>query len=297
MKIFRRKQPSGEPAVAGRPRRRRSHLILGALGCGLLGFLVGTYLFFPVAALRDRLTAEVAARSTVQLQIANLALHFPLGLAARGVEVTTAELPSPLDIEHLQLTPRWLSLFGPDPGVDLEATLLGGSLAAEYHRSGAFVAQGDHLALDLPLGNLKSLGITATVREATVSSAAPLRPGTASQAQVVLENLQLHGLKAVGGAKDDLHLGTVTLKASGQGNNFRVEELSATGGDLNLNGSGSLLLSNSPRTSRLNLNATLKPATTFDPALSGLLEMFAKPAADGSLHLRLTGSLAAPNLK
>jgi len=297
MKFFRRKQPGGEPALAGRPRRRRSHLILGALGCGLFGFLVGAYLFFPVATLRDRLTAEVAARSKVQLQIGDLALHFPLGLVARKVVVTTTELPGPLDIDHLQLTPRWFSLFGSDPGVDLKAALLGGRLAAQYHRSGAFVAQGDRLALDLPLGNLKSLGVTATVREATVSSAAPLRPATASQAQVVLENFQLHGLKAVGGAKDVLRLGTVTLKASGQGNNLRVEELSAASGDLSLNGSGSLLLGNSPRTSRLNLNATLKPAATFDPALRGLLEMFAKPAADGSLHLRLTGSLAAPNLK
>lgn len=297
MKFFRRRQGGNDSAAAGRPRRRRSHLILGALGCGLLGFLVGIYLFFPTTALRDRLTAEVAAHSKAQLQISGLALHFPLGLTARDVVVTSADLPRPLDIDRLQLTPRWFSLFGSDPGVDLEATLLGGNLRAAYHRSGNFSAAGDHLSLSMPLGNLKSLGVSSTVREANISSAVPLRAGTASQAQVVLENLQLDGLKAVGGAKDVLRLGTVTLKASGQGNNFKVEELSATGGDLTLSGSGSLLLTGSPYTTRLNLTATLRPAANFDPALRDLLAMFAKPAADGSLHLRLTGSLAAPNLK
>ncbi len=297
MKFFRRQQRSGDPAVAGRPRRRRSHLILGALGCGLLGFLIGCYLFFPTAALRDLLTAEVAARSTAQLQIADLNLHFPLGLSASEVVVTAPRLPTPLKIDRLQVTPLWLSLFGSNPGVDLAADLFGGHLTAVFHRSGVFAAQGANLALALPLGDLKSLGVATTVRDATISSAAPLRPGTASQAQVVLENFRLTGLTAVGAKKDVLSLGNVTLEASGQGNNFRVEKLSATGGEMTVNGSGSLLLGTSPRSSRLNLSVELKPAANFDPALRDLLTMFAKPAADGTLKLHLTGSLAAPILK
>ena len=211
--------------------------------------------------------------------------------------VTAPRLPAPLKIDRLQVTPLWLSLFGANPGVDLAADLFGGHLTAAFHRSGAFAAQGANLALALPLGNLKSLGVSTTVRNATVSSAAPLRPGTASQAQVVLENFQLTGLTAVGAKKDVLRLGNVTLDASGQGNNFRVEKLSATGGEMTVNGSGSLLLGTSPRSSRLNLSVDLKPAANFDPALRDLLTMFAKPAADGTLKLRLTGSLAAPNLK
>lgn len=226
-----------------------------------------------------------------------MGLRFPLTLSAKDVVVAAPTLPKPLTIDRLQVTPLWLSLFGANPGVDLAADLFGGHLTGTLHRSGAFATQGGGLTLELPLGNLKSLGIATTVREATLRSAAPLRPGTASEAQATLENLQLTGLKALGGKKDVLRLGTVTLDASGQGNNFHLEKLSATGGEMTVNGSGSLLLGNSPRSSRLNLALELKPAANFDPALRDLLTMFAKPAADGTLKLRLTGSLAAPNLK
>ena len=295
MKFFRRRQ--AKESTGSKPRRRRSHLILGALGCGLLGFLIGCYLFFPVGALRDRLVAEVAARSAARLQIADLAMHFPVGLNAHKVVVTAPGLPEPVQIASLQLTPSWLSLFGANPGVDLQAELFGGQLTAELHRNGAFAAQGGHLALDMPLGMLKSLSVSTTVREATARGSIPLRAGTASAAQLALDNLQVSGLKAVGGGKDVLRLGAVTAKLSGQGNNFQVDQLAASGGDLSLEGSGSMLLTGSPRTSRLNLALTLKPLPGFDPALRDLLAMFAKPAADGSIRLHLTGSLAAPNLK
>lgn len=294
MKGFRIPRRSHE--AAGRRPRRRSHLVLGALGCGLLGLLLGCYLFFPTAALRERLIAEVAAHSEAQLQIADLALSFPLGLEARGVKLSSAALPMPLEAGRLELTPLWLSLFG-DPGAQLDAELLGGTLQGAYHRSGAFAVQGKGLALAMPLGNLKSLTASATVRTATAEGALPLRPTTASRLQLTLDNLQLTGLKAVGGSRDVLHLGSVTLTASGQGNSFHIDQLSTTGGELVLSGSGSLLLADPPPQSRLNLALTLRPAANFDPALRGMLTMFGKPAADGTLHLHLTGSLAAPNLK
>ena len=294
MKRFRLQRRTGG---GDRPRRRRSHLLLGALGTGLVGFLVGCFLFFPTAALRDRLTSEVAARSDFRLQIAGLSLHFPLGLNARGLVLSGKQLLEPVKVDTLQITPAWLSLFGGNPGADLFAGLMGGELHARYHRNGALSARGENLKLAFPLGKNLSLAVAGTLHQASVEGTLPLAPGTASKLSLQIDELRLTGLKAVGSARDTLKLGTATLVASGQGNSFRIEELKCSGGELALNGGGSLLLAASPQQSRLNLTLTLTPAAGFDPSLKDLLGMFAKPTRDGSLRLRLTGSLAAPNLR
>ena len=294
MKLFRRPSRGG---AGERPRRRRSHLLLGALGAGVVGFLLGCFLFFPTTALRDRLTSEVAARSDLRLQIAGLSLHFPLGLNARGLVLSGGELPGPLKVDTLRITPAWLACLGGNPGADLSANLLGGELNAQYLRDGAFSASGRDLKLHLPLGNNLTLAVSGTLRQATAAGVLPLRPGTDSQLNLEIADLRLTGLKAVGAARDTLRLGTATVAASGQGNSFRIEKLKCSGGELALDGGGSLLLATPPPQSRLNLTFNLTPAAGLDPSLKDLLGMFAKPTRDGSLRLRLTGSLAAPNLQ
>lgn len=294
MKLFRLPRRA---TTADRPRRQRSHLILGTLGVGLLGFLLGCFLFFPTTLLRDWLTAEVAAKTPCQLQVKSLGLRFPLGLTARDLVLSGGGLPTAVKIDRLQITPSWLSLFSGNPGAAIEAELLGGDLSGEIHRNGDFTANGQGLILDLPLGDKLPLTVVGTLRTLAASGALPVAAGTVSKLQLTINELRLNGTKALGSGQDVLRLGTATLSANGQGNSFRIEELKCSGGDLALEAGGSLLLATPPTQSRLNLSLTLQPAASFDPALKDLLSVFGKPARDGSMRLRLTGSLAKPSLQ
>jgi hypothetical protein len=70
--------------------------------------------------------------------------------------------------------------------------------------------------------------------------------------------------------------------------------LAASGGQLNVDGSGTILLNKPFGRSLLNLNLALRGNPGLDPSLSELLAAFIPPAVDGTSRLRLTGTLAAP---
>ncbi len=298
MKFFRlrRGDRSGDTPLKKSPRRWGRNA-LGAIGIALGAFLVGCYLFFPTGVLRDRLLYETHRRTPTRLTIEHLSLGFPPGFNARGVTIRAPGLPQEVIVDEGRVAPLWLSLFSSNPGIDLSARLMGGDLDSELFRNGSFSGKARSLNLKVPLSADLPLMISGTLREAAATGAAPVRPDTVSKVDLALEKLTLEGLKAVGGSKDILSLGTLTLAATGQGNSFKVEGLTAKGGDLEIEGSGSLLLAAPVPQSRLNLTLTLKPSANLDPALRDLLEMFAKPAGDGTLRLRLTGSLAAPSLQ
>jgi type II secretion system protein N len=298
MKFFRRRRGESPGKIpTKRLPRRWGRTTLGGLGVALGAFLVGCYLFFPTAVFRDRLVYEVNRRTQAQLTIEHLSLRFPPGFKARNLTLRAPVLPQEWSIDEGRIAPLWLSLFSTNPGIDLTAHLWGGDLETEIFRDGTFSGTARNLTLKAPLGASLPLTLSATLRQGAASGATPLRPTTASQGHLVLEGVELAGLKAVGGVKDSLPLGTVTLTATGQGNSFKVEGLTVRGGDLEIEGNGSLLLAMPAPQSRLNLTLTLKPGASLDPALLDLLQMFAKPAGDGSLRLRLTGSLTAPNLQ
>jgi type II secretion system protein N len=276
---------------------RWGRTVVVAIGVGILAFLLGCFLFFPTAALKDRLVYEVNSKTPVRLTVDNLTLRFPLGVSARGVTVQAPQLPEDLEIAWAGVSPVWLSLFGANPAAAVDGALLGGEVDAVVHRKGGFSARGRDLELDLPLSATSKLHLSGVLRQAEVEGAFPLQAETESHADLTVENLVITGMKAVGAGRDRLPLGTLTLTASGNGNTFRLESMQTRGGELALEGSGSLLLANPVPRSRINLSLVLRPADNFDPALKDLLGMVAKPARDGSLRLRLTGSLAAPNLQ
>jgi len=293
---FRRPRQGAAPTEPRRWLQRMRAAALYAL-VALAAFVFGGYLFFPAAPLKERFSYEVARRSAARLAIGDLALRLPLRLEAEELTLSAPELQPELRIEHARLAPLWLSLFGGNPGLAVGARLLGGEVQADLYRDGRFAGSGSGLALRLPLPQTSALAFVATVREAAVSGASPLRPTTDTRAELTLENAALTGMQTLGSDRDTLSLGTLTLRAGGRGQNLNIEKLLARGGDLEAEGSGSLLLGVSLRQSRLKLTLALKPAASLDPALRDLLGALAKPGDDGTLQLRLSGSLAAPTLQ
>ena len=105
-------------------------VITGYALVALAAFVLGAFLFFPAALLKERLSYEVARRSAVRLTIGELSLRLPGRLEANDLTLSAPQLQPELRIEHARVAPLWLSLFGGNPGLDVEARLLGGRVQA-----------------------------------------------------------------------------------------------------------------------------------------------------------------------
>ena len=92
-------------------------------------------------------------------------------------------------------------------------------------------------------------------------------------------------------------LGEIVLEVDGQGRAMRITSLAAKGGDLDLNGEGTLLIGRTAATSRITLALQVRTGPNADPSIASLLELAGKPRPDGYYPLKLTGTLAKPILK
>ncbi len=302
--LIRRLRPtptSGASTVAGPAASLRSRLIFAAAAALCLGggLLIGFYLAFPSESLRLRLEQEATNRTGLPLSIGALRPLFPPGFEATNLRLVlpATAAATPLPLERLRLRPLWLSLAGSNPGTAFTAELLGGSVDGSWHRRGALTFAGRGLKLLFPLPRTPSLVFSGTVREVSFTGAFPPQPGNETQLLLTLDDCAISGLSSAGLGGDRLPLGTLNLMARGRGNDLRVERLAAVGGALLLDGKGVVLLAAVPLQSRLNLTLTLRPGPGLDPAIAGLLPVLGQPAADGSINLTISGTLAKPALR
>ncbi len=272
--------------------------IVGATLVLAVFFWLGLYLFFPAQALKSRIEHELRANTPAELEIDDLKLRFPLGLLGTRMKVH-AELPQKksLEIDRLSLTPLWRSLFSSDPGMNFEARLYGGALKGELRRQGGVNAKGNNISFAAGLAEGSSLAVAGVLSDGRFSGAYPLRNDTQTLLDLSITGAQLTGVDAMGAAAPALSLGTITLQGTGKGPSLKISKLTASGGDLETSGTGTLLLTEPVVNSRINLSLSLTPGAGFDPALADLLGLVAKAGRDGSYRLRLTGTLASPRLR
>ncbi|MHB1397115.1 MAG: type II secretion system protein GspN [Trichloromonadaceae bacterium] len=269
----------------------------GVLALLAAGFALGLYLGLPTASLKERIEAEALQRAGVPLQIGSLSLRFPPALRLDNVRWQPAGASPQLPLDRVQLRPLWWSLFSANPGAGFSTDLLGGSANGQLRRNGTVQVKLSQLTFFAPLAATSSLKLGATLRSGNLQGVYPPQPESESLLNLTLDGVHLLGLEALGADADRLELGTITLQASGRGSALKIERIEASGGALQLGGDGTFLLAQPLPGSRLNLALTLQPGANFDPQLRDLLSLFAKPAADGSLRLRLSGTLGAPRLQ
>lgn len=272
---------------------RSSPWVLGVAGAILLllTFVAGFTLFFPAESLRPRLEAE-AAKSGLQVTIGALETVFPLGLAAQEVVIAgnNKELPG-VKIDRVTLAPAWSRLLLGKVVVAYDAALLGGRIKGTLSRRGPLTLSGEDLSWRGPLPGLSGANLVTHLRSGEVSLFWPVQADNPLHLAINFEQTSIEGIF---GSKSPLLIGNVTLNASGKGNDLRLTSLTASGGQLGIEGSGSIILNKPLGRSLLNLNLTLRGNTGLDPTLAELLAAFFPPAADGTSRLRLTGTLANP---
>jgi len=277
-------------------RRRSGRTLLVGTCLFLLGLTVGIYLFFPTEALQQRIIQEIKARTGTDVQIEQVSLYPPLSLCARLFNVVTTVLPVPLKIDQLRVSPKWSTLLSSDPGVQFQAQLMNGDATAEILKSGVINATATGLRFELPLQKPMIMTISGNLGQATVNAATRLAPETKTQLSLQLSDVRISHLDFFKEDSPGVALGAIFIEGKGQGRAMKINALSVTGGDFNINGEGTLLIGRTSATSRMNLSLNIKPAGSALPALVSLLELTAPPDANGDHRLRLTGTLAAPTI-
>jgi type II secretion system protein N len=273
---------------------------LAGAGLLLLGILTGVYLFFPAEALKQRIIQEIETRAGVAVQfvqIEQVSLYPLLNLDARGIELGLTGLPRPLLIEALSIAPQWTTLLSADPGVLVRSSLMNGTITAGLLKSGAISVRAAGLNFDLPIQKPLPFNVTGTLSEAAFDGGTRLDKEAKTLLLLQLADVSVLGLELLKADGSRLALGEITLEAEGQGRSMRVKTLSAKGGDLDVNGDGTLLIGRTSTNSRIKLALQVRPGANADPSITSLLDIFGKPDADGRYFLQVTGTLGNPILK
>ncbi len=274
-----------------------SLFLLAGIGLFLLGTLAGFYLFFPAEALRQRIVQEIETRTGVDVQIEQLALYPLLTLDANRIKLGVTGLPRLLDIEQLSIAPQWSTLLSGDPGVQLHGRVMNGTITTGLQKGGAVNARAMGLNFDVPVQKPIPFNIVGTLNEATFDSSIGLSPQTQTGLSLRLDDVSILGLEVLKADSKGLSLGEIALEVDGQGRALRINTLTAKGGDLEVNGDGTLQIGRTAATSRIKLALQVRPTSNADSDIAVLLQLAGEPDADGRFSLQLTGSLAKPILK
>lgn len=270
---------------------------LGALALLLVGFVAGFYIFFPTSVLQQRLEAEIAGRTPMDVRIKSASLLFPPGLQAKGIRLTGGSPASEFTVDQISLSPLWRTLLGKNPGLAFHSNVLGGQVAGNLRKDGSLSASLQSLTFSAPVGGALPIQLAGRLGKGDFQGALPLQSAAQTSISLALEQIRVSGLAALGLSEDTLALGTVNLSGNGRGNAMKIERLSASGGNLEITGDGTVMLAEPLDRSRLNLNLVLRPGQQLDQTLADLLEVFAQPQPDGSFRLRLTGSLRSVTIQ
>jgi type II secretion system protein N len=277
--------------------QRPSLFLLAGAGLLLLGMLAGIYLFFPAEALRQRIIQEVGTRTGVEVQIGQIALYPLLTLDADRIKLGITGLPQPLEIEQLSVSPQWSTLLSGDPGVQLRSRAMFGTITAGLQKGGAISASANGLRFDLPMQKPIPFSIMGTLSEASLDSSTRLGPGTKTGLSLRLADVSILGLEIFQADSPGLSLGEITLELDGQGRALRISALNAKGGDLEVDGNGTLQIGRTAATSRIRLVLQVRPGPNADPNIASMLQLAGEPGPDGRYPLQLIGTLANPILK
>jgi type II secretion system protein N len=288
-------------ATSQAPAFLNSQLLYRIAGAGLflLALLYGFYLFFPNAVLRQRLVHELEARFPIRVEIAEAGLRPLLTLTGEKAVVRSLERPEmSVTINRFSLSPFLRSLFTGDPAGSGEFFTAGGKLAFRCKEKGPLEIKATDLRLNIPLASSPEMHVAATLTSGQVITAVPLQNTTESLVDVTLDQVVVQGLETLTKDATGLHLGKLTLRMTGKGVGFAIERLEASGGDLVVTGTGTLLLAMpNPQNSRFSLNLSVRAGSQSDPTLASLLEFAGTKQPDGSRKIIVAGTLAQPEIK
>jgi type II secretion system protein N len=300
------------PAFLLRLKKRR----LAYAAFALVAFLFALRQTFPVDAVSERLVLEAAARGW-QLRMADVAPAGLVGVRMEGVTLEGAN-GARIPLEQVTAKLRLLPLVVGRRALDYDARLYEGEVRGRAEESGSsqrLVARVDGVELGRivamrPLTGVDLAGAVSGDVDLAIDLKEPAKSSGRIDLAVAGAAIQGGEVKvaAMGGGPLTLPrigLGAVTAKADVKDGKATFETLTATGGDVELQGEG-LYFVVQPRLARAPLfgRARLRFSDALwqrngTSGLRGIVEMAlaSAKARDGSYALQLFGTLSAPQAR
>jgi type II secretion system protein N len=270
-------------------------------------FAVFMLVNFPYLALVDR-QLEGLRSGPLRVEVAGARFAWWHGLELLGVRLIDADFGHQplLEIPRSYLRPSWLGLMrGQLASAELEAEAYGGRTSWQWS-SGSDVGRVQGRLEGLQVGRHRALmalfdaGQISGLLSGEVD--VEIRKGDASAAkidgQLSVDGLAASELVYRGTSLLDLGFDDTTLKFSVQGGRVEIEELNATGPDLEVSASGQIGLRQPVQDSVLNLRATVTANEGARPEIKGLVSLIPRPkGARANAPIPITGTLAQPRVR
>ena len=267
----------------------------------LLLFVVSALLsfgaFFPAEIMQQRLVQEVSQQTNLEMRGRNARMLFPPGVEFDLTVYSAIPDLTDLELTKLQITPVWRSLFSKDQAVNLSGALADGKFDVDASRSGRINLKIEDVALvtlQQPEMPYRVNGqLTGQLDGENISGNMNGRGNFSFQ----LKNTRILGLEKIG-LPDNFFAGVLWLEGKFTQRRFNLEKVVLTGGVLELSGGGNILIGETSKKTRLNLNIRLHPTTTTPDSIRDLISLAGiRPTTDGSYLLRVGGTLAKPIIR
>ncbi|MCK5825648.1 MAG: type II secretion system protein GspN [Desulfuromusa sp.] len=267
----------------------------------LLLFVVSAFLsfgaFFPADVVQQRLVHEVSQQTNLEMKGRNAKMLFPLGVEFDLTVYSAVPNLTDLELTQLQVSPAWSSLFSKDQAVNLSGAFAGGKIDVDVSRSGRIDLNVEDVALavlqqsEMPYRVIGQL--TGQLDGENISGNMNGRGFFSFQ----LKDARILGLEKIG-LPDNFFAGALWLEGKFDQQRFNLEKVVLTGGVLELSGGGNILIGETSKKTRLNLNIRLHPTTTTPDSIRDLISLAGiRPTTDGSYLLRVGGTLAKPIIR
>ena len=297
MKYFRAKKTT--PGGKGRNISQLLTLHGAAIALFLLACVITFLLLFPGQAVRDRVEHLIQRQTGVSIDIGELGLAPIATLNLRNVrwQPELQDWP-PVTLTRLELSPRWSTLFGGNPGATVEASISGGEIEGFMLRDGSLEAALSAIALAPFFPETYPYRPQGTLGGTVESTGQALANDGRAAFQLQIDQAALTGLETLGVEDGRLDLGNIRAQGVLQGRNLKVEDLYNQGGDLQISGKATIFVADSPQLSRITAQIEVTPGPGLEPGLRDLLTLSGvKPDRSGTFRFRIAGNLANPTLR
>ena len=276
------------------------------IGYTFVLFVIFLFVTFPKDVLIRRALSMVNRGSSgIQLSSTRFAWH--KGYELTGVKVTTdREGSAPLlELGHVWVRPLLSALIRGNPyALRLASDLYGGDIDGEVDFANGRITGTLHLnGIDLSrYGTLTSLleegGLAGRLSgqldfEGRLASLDSVQ----GSGELVLDGATVTDAKVEGYTVPNLSLKQTKTKFTIRSGRLEVQEFTATG-DVNVQGSGQIVLRSPVQDSALNLRATVLPTSTTPDAVKALISLIPRPAGTKpDAPMTLTGTLSRPRVR
>ncbi len=272
----------------------------------VFAFVISLYLTFPWPAAKSKVLAEASKASGMDIEAKSLEPDWVTGIVAQGVQIRTATMDEPLQIDRLKARLHLLPLLSGGVGGSLSMPIAQGSVDAvvtDSQTETAVQATIQDVQIALVPGLKESLGVPLSgsldlKADLTLNKAKP----QASSGILQIKATELELLKGgkVGGMTlpFELAIGSFDWRIPIEKGKAKLDKLSIKGDNIEVELDGTITLAAKFERSTLNLTVKFKPTPAFlkkEPILNALLSNLRKAKGkDGFYAYSLTGSAKHP---